>query len=519
MKDMNELFSVIETLNEPVELDFRNPAHLELVYAIYGGEENFKEQFPHRYSALQNSLAGMLSADDGDVFADDIALLYGVYSAEEKRVSCRAVTSVKTEAESINEYISVYDSKRRVQVASAGNSTPSAKHTVMKLEQSRDLSGVDLRYCTVNYYSDWDDNNALRAKVYRIRCEKLEQETNVVEQIRVADPVHRQTAKDDYIRVCYQRSPKTGESIDYNYRQDIGEKGQRLYLDVGASVDLVEDARPFRTVNVASLLLKLDSQQGIASYYAKEDRQGEIWRSFQKTDTGFTFQLNNDWQGIVPSKRLPEAYEDPIDFYMRCEFSCGDSLKGTFSIMSSPGFLERRSDTVQISQLQMLWGCLAGNVRVRMADGSKRPARDVEIGDRVRLLTGEGTVSEVYTGSEEKLVRIMTENGRELTLTHGHPVLTRRGWVSARRLNGEDEIVNEERGYDRIRYIYEVDGGEVFNYDIVSQEEAVLICEGLAVGDNRMQKQCMDAEKEADRAYEPDEESLRLKEWMGKYES
>lgn len=87
---------------------------------------------------------------------------------------------------------------------------------------------------------------------------------------------------------------------------------------------------------------------------------------------------------------------------------------------------------------------------VWMADGSRKPLRDVEVGDRV--ITHEGRsqpVEKVFVQGEIDTLRIRTATGREVVAAPDHPFLTPRGWVQAGSLRiGDSLAVVPESRFD-----------------------------------------------------------------------
>lgn len=76
----------------------------------------------------------------------------------------------------------------------------------------------------------------------------------------------------------------------------------------------------------------------------------------------------------------------------------------------------------------------------------KKEVKDISVGDLV--LTHKGrlrSVTEVMRKLEYKEYFIIKlENGKEISITEEHPVLTRRGWVSVGKLQLSDDIICEE---------------------------------------------------------------------------
>lgn len=88
-----------------------------------------------------------------------------------------------------------------------------------------------------------------------------------------------------------------------------------------------------------------------------------------------------------------------------------------------------------------------------MADGTRRPIKDVRIGDEVvtfnpeTLETGTTLVVHHFVAPTEKpIVEVKTSTGRKIVVTHDHKMMTERGWVEAGALTLDDRVAIEDKG-------------------------------------------------------------------------
>jgi len=72
-----------------------------------------------------------------------------------------------------------------------------------------------------------------------------------------------------------------------------------------------------------------------------------------------------------------------------------------------------------------------------------KPIQDIPIGETVKSLQGRSRVIKNFARETDKIITIITEDGRELQLTPEHPVFTKRGWVFAKDLKRDDKILVE----------------------------------------------------------------------------
>ena len=284
---------------------------------------------------------------------------------------------------------------------------------------------------------------------------------------------------------------------------------------MGAEVELAPEALPFSVVDVPKLLLKLDCQSGIASYQ-KAGRVQAIMDAFQATEKGFVFHLDKDWKDVVPAARLP--MREPVDFLLRVEFQAnGYQKRGRFIVESGAAPSPAGESIATISQLYFLWGCIADDTPVLMDSGAVKAAGQVQIGDRIVMETGVGCVKDVITGREEEpLFCICTKNGRRICCTGLHPVLTRRGFVTAEELTGEDEVRDLTEGFVPVTALYPVRHRDVVNFSVEPEDPslpyATMVCDHLVVGDYALQ--CVCTENGARRTEEPAEPAGEVKKLM-----
>lgn len=489
---------------EMVMLDFSNEKHRNYVLAELGGEEYFRTAFPELYGRYQAAvLRDMERAEnpevqvgEPDVFQDAVDIFYGFYDAVREHAVCKGVTSIQKEADNICQRIHVYDDMGNLIIAT-GNVKPKCRHAVLELDEKVELSETQKqRQMIFDYFSLWyTGENGLKAAYYSTQDRFVWNAADYVEEVRMINPVHKRTAEDSPIVVCYNRTSQTGEKIDYDEYEEAFDPvthRQRLYLDVGADVCLTENAGQFSGLDITKFLLKLDCQSGIA-YYKKDGRVQEILEKFKVTKKGFSFQLDKDWKGVVPAARLPMV--EPLDFLMRMEFESDDYRKrGRIIVASDAASPETGGVVKSISRLHLLWGCVADNTLVLMRDGTYQSVNRIRVGDIIETMDeGTGMVKDVIRGRErEPLLCIETLSGRSLCCTKYHPILTKRGFVTAGNLNGTDEVRIVKGTYESIAAIYPKEYEGVCNLLVcpeTGQQVGTWICNGFITGDFAVQNQ------------------------------
>lgn len=169
-------------------------------------------------------------------------------------------------------------------------------------------------------------------------------------------------------------------------------------------------------------------------------------------------------------------------YQIECKSVDPDQLEGRTYYTYEPG-----SQVVYIPPLRLWWGCHARDTQITMADGTKKRADEVEIGDRLpvygdRILT----VNNVYTGREEELFHITTDAGSTLKISVGHPLLREDGTaVPAEMVQSGDAVLAGDGSTVHVKEVkkerYE---DEVYNFSFEGEEgENYVIAEGLYSGD------------------------------------
>jgi hypothetical protein len=149
--------------------------------------------------------------------------------------------------------------------------------------------------------------------------------------------------------------------------------------------------------------------------------------------------------------------------------------------------------------VQFVWGCLAAETPVRMANGSSKPVSRVQPGEKV-IADASGrilTVSETVIGDEaDPMVRLKDRAGHNVLVTQGHPIVTPGGIVLAKTLSAGDTVLSESgpsklTSVTRERYhgkVYNVILGYLAEGTTLTDSNRTMIAGGFLVGDNEMQR-------------------------------
>ena len=144
-------------------------------------------------------------------------------------------------------------------------------------------------------------------------------------------------------------------------------------------------------------------------------------------------------------------------------------------------------------------GCILYNTEVQMANGSVKQVKDIKIGEAVTGYNPETNIFEpvvvtnVLPSKKSDIVKITMEDDSYIELTHGHVMLSERGWVAynpektiikedglvVNKLSLDDKILDKDGKYKGIKNITEEDLGEVDVYDLTISQVHTYIANGL----------------------------------------
>jgi hypothetical protein len=128
---------------------------------------------------------------------------------------------------------------------------------------------------------------------------------------------------------------------------------------------------------------------------------------------------------------------------------------------------------------------------IRMQDGTEKPICDIQPGEFVCTDSGEAIqVTDVVNGTEDKLITIVTEEGKEIRVSAAHPMVTAEKVVKqAADIRTSDQILNAEGKPEQVKFVYDCEyGDKVYNLE-TGGKAVVLIGNGLQTGGFELQNQ------------------------------
>lgn len=306
-----------------------------------------------------------------------------------------------------------------------------------------------------------------------------------------------QRGNTDQIVICFNRSPCGYSDVDYKCQVSTA-SGERPYFAVpGRGTISMRNAVPDTdSKDLKATCTVICEKGGGAQNEYTMDYTPYV---FSQSETEWKYDMLMSWKQLFlgPNGSNSIKYDYKLEIIAPFKTVQGTKLKGHVIVTSTdekPGSLK----TVEkIPQLIFMWGCLAGESMVTMADGSKKPINEIKIDESVIATDGEtARVINIWTGKENTPMVRLAYNGSRLLLTDSHPVLTVDGWRRANQLKVGDILIGENGEHLRLDELQsEMYSGVVYNLELCQDNEGELrgfLAEGLAVGDFALQNHCDD---------------------------
>lgn len=233
--------------------------------------------------------------------------------------------------------------------------------------------------------------------------------------------------------------PENGAEIDFDF--ELAEKGRSVY-------DWHDDVRGIQNGEAKNIMLK-----GAFTYLMVNQLGAEVEETIRIIS--------------AEEKDLPE---------MHAEYYKYDS--------------EKHRNTIYIPPIQIYWGCHAKTVQILMADGTKKEAGKISVGDKVAGRQGRIlTIAHVLSGYEEEIYRINTRENGDILVSGGHPMLCGGETVRVLRLAKGDKLDCADGTLAEIAEVRkELYKDLVYNYTFEEAPEGeYLIANGFYSGDLYLQ--------------------------------
>lgn len=310
----------------------------------------------------------------------------------------------------------------------------------------------------------------------------------IVKELFVNDPMPIYHKGADHTAVYYNRS---GSGADYQYPNvKFGNDSIDVYMPFSGSVELngiyePDPEAPIIIDGEKGIILQIENvRNGCANFDMKY--KDEI--KWNVTGSVLTWEFPDNWHDVLSKKKLNCA--NNMNFY--CKMYINTTLGVPVPIViQSNGDEHKDPSYKKIPYINILWGCFAKDILIKMENGKSLPIEQIKTGDKV--MTNDGgvrTVTEIVTGTEDKLVHIKTASVNRIQVSRDHPILTTEGMVKAGKLTAGTILITEN-GKESIESLYLVNYNDTA-YNLRLDSEGILIANNFYAGDfaaqnNKMQ--------------------------------
>ncbi|MDE6846123.1 MAG: hypothetical protein K2J99_10195 [Lachnospiraceae bacterium] len=342
---------------------------------------------------------------------------------------------------------------------------------------------------------------------YMHKYPKKEKETVIFETLEGWHPLEfAEKGDDDHIIIALIRSPKNTNDVDYICGAGRDKRtGYPIVCVPGeGTFSFPAGEKPESSEECPNYAVcKLYRKSGGATVIASSDNPAYSTNAIAiiPSGNGYTYQFLAWGMG----------YSDPAnwkktEFDYRLELTL-NTVKADGTWKTREFYIDTRkrdsSITEEVLPLAIMYGCMAPETEITMADGSRKQICRMNIGDMVEGRNGEGMkVTNIWKGPEmDSMLYIQAEGLQEgIFLTKSHPVLTKEPdgtekWKRAGTCKVGDKVwVKVSRGEEAYHAIIEITEKEpceeVYNLDLQpvnGKTEGTMYCNGILTGDNRMQ--------------------------------
>jgi len=213
---------------------------------------------------------------------------------------------------------------------------------------------------------------------------------------------------DEFIELCMQNTLKVADKC--NFKFDTGSEKYPRY-------EPTEDIIKYFGTDIPEEIIKKLSFAKLRQKIKKYQENGIVEMTDEKIKE-YVDRLNYEIE-VIESKKMLDYFLvnwEIINYYRKQGFSIGPAR-----------------------------GCFLPGSRVKMADGMYAPIDTIEIGDRVIDAFGDEreVIDTLEYDIDEDIIELEFDDGRIIECTLDHEILTEnRGWVHAKDLTEEDEIVD-----------------------------------------------------------------------------
>lgn len=476
--------------------------NLETTLKKIGGEEILKSKYPELYKAVLNTRRRLkkpcgypINYNDDYIFgAEDSCKIRTLNFTPDSTLS--TTSGIETDLPKLSLAIigDVKDADTGKSIDGFSVSTNNSdKFMYSSVTNSSTLvSGSSKRFIASSsfFVIEEDMNGESYVTTYNdvMESQKTIDNEYIVKKLTVNAPMPVKHFGAEYTTVYYNRR---GQCADYIY-PDVKYTKETIdvYMPFSGSVEfngiyVPDPDNPIIKDGDKGLILQIENvRNGAANFDMK------YWNDIKWNVTGsvLTWKFPDNWHDILKKKRL--TYANHMNFY--CKMYINTTLGIPVPIVIQSNGEEHKDPSYKkIPYINILWGCFAKNVLIRMADGSSKPIEQIKEGDRVMTKDNSVcTVQEIVSGTEEQLIYIESSQRNRIRVSKEHPILTTDGLVRADKLTAGSILITEN-GMESIESLYLVKYNDTV-YNLRLDKEALLIAENFYAGDFNVQNKVIE---------------------------
>jgi len=467
--------------------------NLEATLEKIGGEELIKRKYPELYKAVMNTRQKLRTpcscrSDENDEYIfgtrDSCKIRMLNYTPETTLSTVSGIdTDVPKPSLAIIGDIEDMDIGKSIDgFAVSANNVDSLKASSVT-NSSVLTSGSSGKFIAKSSFIiiDKDKNGSSFVKTLDsvMESQKIINNEYIVKELDVCAPMPIKHLGASCTTIYYNRR---GNNSDYEYSNvKCNNDDIYVYMPFSGSVEFngmyaPDPDNPVIKDGDKGLILQIENVRNGSSNFDLN-----YWNDIQWNVTGsvLTWEFPDNWHNVLKKNRLTCAND--LNFY--CKMYINTTIGVAVPIVIQSNGEEHQDPSYKkIPFINILWGCFAKDVLIRMADGSSKPIDQIVAEDTVMTKDGTGcAVLEVITGNEDQLVYIETSLKNRIRVSKDHPMLTVEGMVKADQLTAGTHLVTAD-GVESIESLYLV---KYFDkaYNLRLEREAVLIADNFYAGD------------------------------------
>lgn len=468
--------------------------NLEQTLEKLGGEEIFRRKYPELYKAVLNTRERLKNAplrvsDEGGDYifgSEDSCKIRTLNYSPETTLSTTSAMEMEKPKSSLAMIGDITDSDtgKRIDgfaVSENNSDTLSGESTTPSAEL---VQGKSKRFIAKTSFivieKDSDGNNIVKTLDSVMDSQKTVENEFIVKELTVNAPIPVKHPGAGYTTVYYNRS---GSSADYQYTNvKYGDDSIDVYMPFSGSVEfnglyMPDPENPIVWDGKNGLILQIENVRNGCANFDMKYKDDVKWTV---SGSVLSWEFPENWHDVLKKNKLTAA--NNMNFY--CVMYINTTLGIPVPIVIQSNGEEHKDPSYKkIPYINILWGCFAKDVLIRMENEKSLPIEKIKAGDKVMTKDGTvRTVTEVVKGdNEEKLVHIKTANVNRIQVSLEHPMLTVDGMVKAKDLTAGSILITED-GKESIESLYLVNYNDAV-YNLRLDGGGILIANNFYAGD------------------------------------